>query len=257
MKKLIIAIFVVLALFIFSVPMAMAYKITFTGGSGYGPYQTLTGGEFTVELKDGLEIYHDLYDPLAKDVLGLSGTIQTFCIEDAETVSRYATYDVILNTEAIYGSVGPAGDPLSLGAAWLYHEFQIAGDFGGYDFNPYNFYDYTNPGRSGSGYSADYFQKAIWMLEEEIGWNASNPFIGAALSEFGDKTEAMKNNWVSGKLTYPVMVMNLYEEGHVGEAAFRKQDQLICVPDASIMFLLGPALLSLGLLGRRRRKSKE
>ena len=29
------------------------------------------------------------------------------------------------------------------------------------------------------------------------------------------------------------------------------------VPDASIMLLLGPALLSLGLLGRRRRKSKE
>ena len=35
------------------------------------------------------------------------------------------------------------------------------------------------------------------------------------------------------------------------------QDYLTSVPDASIMFLLGPALLGLGLLGRRRRKSKS
>ena len=32
------------------------------------------------------------------------------------------------------------------------------------------------------------------------------------------------------------------------------QDYLVSVPDASIMFLLGPALLGLGLLGRRKSK---
>ena len=32
------------------------------------------------------------------------------------------------------------------------------------------------------------------------------------------------------------------------------QDCIISVPDASIMFLLGPALLGLGLLGRRKSK---
>jgi len=43
-------------------------------------------------------------------------------------------------------------------------------------------------------------------------------------------------------------------DGQPGSSSGESQDYLVSVPDASIMFLLGPALLGLGLLGRRKSK---
>ena len=124
----------------------------------------------------------------------------------------------------------------------MYHEFQNAGDFDGYAT-----YDYG----TGRTISAGLLQEALWALEEGHPWNTSNPFIYALEEKFGSQTAAQFDN--NG--LYAVAVMNLYEAGHAGDSNYLVQDQLICIPDASIMFLLGPALISLGILGRRRKKA--
>jgi hypothetical protein len=242
MKKLFFT--VVLALGLLTAPMAMADTVTFTGGSGYGPYQTGLGGEFTVTPDAGLSWVLKYYvSGTTSNVQSLAGTFQTFCVEGAETVSGYGTYSVILNTNAVYGGVGPIGDPLSVGAAWLYAQF-AAGTLA--------IYDYTNPGRSGSGNSADLLQKAIWWLEGEEGiiYNASNPFMLAVVNQFGSQAAAMSDN----NNLFSVMVMNLYAEGHAGDPNYRRQDILVRVPEPGILILLGIAMSAIGAASWRIRK---
>jgi hypothetical protein len=243
-KKSIIAVFVVLGLLVFSVPIAMAtpYQVTMAAGS----YQYSNGGEFQANPNTSLDWVLNNYSSDTTD----GTTFQTFCVEYGEHIS-YTTYDVILSDSAVYGGVGPAGDPLSIGTAWLYHEFQTSGDFDGLVT-----YDYSNPGRSDSATSsAALLQQAIWMLEGEAlsiyPYNNTNPFIYAVETKFGSKTAAQADNYVGGVRAYDVRVMNLYDT----TTGARAQDQLVCVPDASIMWLLGPAFIMLGLFGRK--KSKE
>ncbi len=54
----------------------------------------------------------------------INGTFQTFCLVEQEFIAGNTTYSAILNNKAIYNGVGPAGDPISHGTAFLYYEFE-------------------------------------------------------------------------------------------------------------------------------------
>lgn len=247
MKRLMVTVFLVLGLVIMTAPMAMALQlqIGYKIGSiisSYGPYQTGSGGEFTVKPLDGLEwvlgFYNSNSSTQTRDI-GVLNTFQTFCLEMGEHISGYpSTYNVVLNDRAMNGGVvgPPPGDPISKGTAWLYHEFQNG---------TLAVYDYTNPGRSGSGSSADLLQRTIWYLEDE-GGSVTNVFTAALITKFGSIANAKLDN--NG--AYSVAAMNLTASDG------RHQDLLVCVPEPFTLLFLGGCLVSAVIASRKFKSLK-
>ena len=77
-----------------------------------------------------------------------------------DAVSLYAATD-----PAVYGGDALGRDYLLPQTAFLYTMFRN-GTLAGYD--------YSGPGRA---LSADALQRAIWMFENELGMDGSNPFV--------------------------------------------------------------------------------
>jgi hypothetical protein len=192
-------------------------------------YFSGNGGEFTL-LPIGWS-----WDPLQYYALStknvLPNTFQSFCVETAEFVSIPGTYTVVLNDRAIMGQNPPNGDPLSLGTAWLYHEFQNE------TLKIYN----DTPGDLRANSAWD-LQNAIWSLEQEGGFLTPG-YTTLLTNKFGSVANAMLDN--NG--LYPVMVLNLYDSQ--GKLA---QDMLVCVPAPGAILLGGIGVSLVGWLRRRR-----
>jgi hypothetical protein len=243
MRKLII-VFLILASALFLTQMALADTVKTIGGAGYGIYQTGVGGEFTLQPSVELSYVLNEYSNSTKNQGGTDGTFQAFCLEGTEYIYANTTFDIILNDKAVYGSIGSAGDPLSVGAAYLYHEFQK---------ETLGAYNYTL-GIDARHASAQLLQNAIWWLEGEENqiYDSSNPFEALVVnsSHFGSEAGAKADN--NG--TYAVGVLNLYAQGHSGDQNYLRQDQLVClpVPEPASMLLLGSGLIGLAAFGRKR-----
>jgi hypothetical protein len=212
-------------------------------GSEYGPYKTGHGGEFTLSPTGSDALDTSYYFAGAKD-FGVSGSIQSFCLEYSEKIYGYpSVYDVAINDYANEGGVSGGTDPLSQGTGWLVKQFATGVWEGSLSYN-------YGAGRTAS---AALLQEAIWMLEEEAGWNynALNVYALAAFTEFGDWDTA-KGGFASD---YGVKALNLTR---VTDGEFR-QDQVFytgkSVPDGGVtVALLGMAMV--GLAAMRRRSAK-
>lgn len=218
------------------VPVLAGPTVTTTGGSGYGIWQTGNGGEFTLQPSSDWSWVLSLYDDSTRNQGNTTDTFQSFCMEWNEHIYPWTAHDVVFNSKATNGGIGPNGDPLSQGTAWLYHDFQNE-TLSGYDF------DNTGVGRHAS---AQDLQNAIWYLEGE-GGSLTAAYNTMLVNKFGSIANAMLDN--NGQ--YPVAVLNLYALGYAGDANYLRQDVLVCVP-APGAILLGA--IGAGLVGWLRRR---
>jgi hypothetical protein len=194
------------------------------GGTGGGEFR-ITGTPFGAGYVAGVTAN-----------VGGAGGFQSFCLEAAETVNPGTTYNYIIETKAIQGGVGPGGDTLSRGTAWLYEEF-AKGTLAGYAFGG------TEAERE---QSARDLQDAIWWLEDEGG--ANNGFVALAQAALGGD---IKEDY--DPTTSSVRVLHLYARGVPWV-----QDILVYdppgVPDGGLtLAMLGAGLT--GLAFARRRNS--
>lgn len=217
------------------------------------PYNDYSGGggEFSAVATGGPNFINN-YSPLAtynswttaKPRIGF----ETFCIEYSEHISFGVTYTATVSDGAKSGGSTGGGispivggkDKISKGTAWLYSQF-AAGTLTGY---------YYNTTLAARQTSSRLLQEAIWGLEGERTWNASNPFLVlvTSLSLFGSQAGAAAD--ANG--AYGVAALNLYT------ASGGAQDQLVIVPEpttviAGALLLLPFGASTLRILRRNRR----
>jgi hypothetical protein len=243
-----LAAFLVLSISVMFVPSVVAAsQVRTIGGSGYGPYQTGSGGEFTLQIISPdlwPVLYNGYVDGKTMNVdASLTNSFQTFCLEHSEYIYPNTTFDVSISNKAVQGGVGPTGDAISLGTAWLYSQFATGG------LAAYG-YDYANPGRSTPdgvvAASAGQLQNAIWMLEGEVGYVGGNPFITQMLTANNGWTlESAMNTDANG--AYGVAVLNMY-----GLDGGLRQDQLVMasVPEPPAVLLLSFCLVGFAVATR-------
>jgi hypothetical protein len=194
---------------------------------GVGPYHYGNGGEFTVLPSGSISGLVSNYSSWTRDIYQ-TGTFQTFCLEADESITGWSNaHTAVLNSKAINGGVGPQGDPISIGTAYLYFQFATG-----------TLQDYKYSGTPAERQaSAALLQNAIWYLEGEEG-GVYNAYVNLVRDMFGEAGAMNDNNG-----TFRVAALNVGTGG---------QDLLIVTPEPITMLLLGLGLV--GLAGVRRSK---
>ena len=204
---------------------------SFSQGTGVGQ-----GGEFKAFNYSGPMLDQNF-------ALDAGADFHTFCLEKNENIQGIASFKI--NTSAVNGGVGPAGDPLDTETAWLAFTWWKG------NLN----YNYADVGGT-RAVDAEDMQLAVWFLEDEITQFQLTKWDNGKAQDFVDfASSAASNPWLD-TATYgtgyigTVRVMNTFDA-----AGNKRQDQIVVVP------LPASALLGFGLLGllgaaraiRRRR----
>ena len=202
-------------------------------------YYTLPGGEFTI--LGSAEVNLPLYSHLTI----VNGGFQSFCLEKNEGLNNQPFWSVVSLDAKLGGVGGPRPDPLSIGAAWLYHQFATGVLFG---------YNYAPPGANRSASAKD-LQETLWWLEDELAAMPINPFSALVVARFPNPKADYNPNDPSTAGFNNVRLLNMYvlnAAGNGPDLSKPRQDMLILVPDGGLtLILLGCGLLGLAAIRRK------
>jgi hypothetical protein len=236
--------------------LALAAVLSALGSSAFGtPTITLYtnhysdglgGGEFTaITNNPSLDI--SSYSALAKmnSPSGLLG-FETFCLEFHEEFYPGNPYAYTSSNTVYNGGVGPAGDPLSIGTAWLYSQFAKG------LLTNYHYATATALDQAQRVSDALILQETFWYLEDEK-WDSNGTLVGLPTNQkFLNLLPGISDNKNDANGLYGTEALNL--TSIVNNRTVNDQSQLYYhqVPDSGTsIVLLGITLL--GMAGLRRR----